>query len=132
MIGARPLDDFTAPNLNRLVGVAKDLFGHQNCWIIRVPARLCLAADHTDYWEAFTPELVTFASDSATMKAVISPRTDSMVRMFNVGDFEDCEFDLNEDTPPRATGSNGWLEWLDARGTPSAHWSNYVLSLIHI
>ena len=131
MIGARPLDDFTAPNLNRLVGMAKDLFGHQNCWIIRVPARLCLAADHTDYWEAFTPELVTFASDSALMTAVISPRTDSVVRLFNVGDFDDCEFDLNENLPPRATDSNHWIEWLDANGTPDAHWSNYVRGSVH-
>ena len=132
MIGARPLDDFVAPNLKLLVGLAKDFFGDHDCWIIRVPARLCLAADHTDYWEAFTPELVTFASDSALMTAVISPRTDSIVRLFNVGDFDDCEFDLNEGTPPRAVNSNSWLEWLDTCGTPSAHWSNYVLSLIHI
>ena len=131
MIIPRSMNDFTDSDVQRLIEVASRRFGDREYWVIRVPARLCLAADHTDYWEAFTPELVTFASDSATMKAVISPRTDSMVRMFNVGDFEDCEFDLNEDTPPRATGSNGWLEWLDARGTPSAHWSNYVRGSVH-
>ena len=131
MIVARPLDDFAAPSLERLMVLAKELFGKRNCWIIRVPARLCLAADHTDYWEAFTPELVTFASDSALMTAVISPRTDSRVRMFNVGDFEDCEFDMDVGVPPRSTGENHWLEWLDANGTPAAHWSNYVRGPVH-
>ena len=131
MIIARPLDDFAAPNLKRLVGAAKELFGARDCWIIRVPARLCLAADHTDYWEVFTPELVTFASDSTVMRAVISPRSDSMVRLFNIGDYEDCEFDLNEGAPPRAVGSNSWLEWLDTCGTPAAHWSNYVRGSVH-
>jgi len=131
MIVARPLDDFAAPGLERLMVLAKELFGKRNCWIIRVPARLCLAADHTDYWEAFTPELVTFASDSALMTAVISPRTDSRVRMFNVGDFEDCEFDMDVGVPPRSTGENHWLEWLDANGTPAAHWSNYVRGPVH-
>ena len=126
MIDARPLSDFTSSELNRLMVAAKALFDGQRCWIIRVPARLCLVADHTDYWEAFTPELVTFASDSATMRAVISPRSDSMVRMFNIGDFDDCEFDLNDGAPPTSEGGGSWLEWLDACGTPAAHWSNYV------
>jgi len=126
MIDARPLSDFTSSELNRLMVAAKALFDGQRCWIIRVPARLCLVADHTDYWEAFTPELVTFASDSATMRAVISPRSDSMVRMFNIGDFDDCEFDLNDGAPPPSEGEGSWLEWLDACGTPDAHWSNYV------
>ena len=131
MIIPRSMNDFTDSDVQRLIEMASRRFGGREYWVIRVPARLCLAADHTDYWEAFTPELVTFASDSATMKAVISPRTDSMVRMFNVGDFEDCEFDLDEGAPPRATGSNGWLDWLDAKGTPSAHWSNYVRGSVH-
>ena len=131
MIGTRPLDDYTAPDLQQLVGLAKESFDGRDCWIIQVPARLCLAADHTDYWEVFTPELVTFASDSAVMRAVISPRSDSMVRLFNVGDFEDCGFDLNEVVPPRAMDSNSWLEWLDDRGTPAAHWSNYVRGSVH-
>ena len=84
MIIPRSMNDFTDSDVQRLIEVASRRFGDREYWVIRVPARLCLAADHTDYWEAFTPELVTFASDSATMKAVISPRTDSMVRMFNV------------------------------------------------
>ena len=126
MIDARPLSNFTSSELNRLMVAAKALFDGQRCWIIRVPARLCLVADHTDYWGAFTPELVTFASDSATMRAVISPRSDSMVRMFNVGDFDDCEFDLDDGAPPDSEGGGSWLEWLDACGTPAAHWSNYV------
>ena len=131
MIIPRSMNDFTDSDVQRLIEMASRRFGGREYWVIRVPARLCLAADHTDYWEAFTPELVTFTSDSVTMHAVISPRTDSMVRMFNVGDFEDCEFDLDEGAPPRATGSNGWLDWLDAKGTPSAHWSNYVRGSVH-
>jgi galactokinase len=126
MIAPIPMDDFTGSDIQQLVGAASERFDNRNCWVIRVPARLCLAADHTDYWEVFTPELVTFASDSALMNAVISPRSDSMIRLFNVGDFEYCEFDLNEVAPPRATEENGWIDWLDACGTPVAHWSNYV------
>ena len=131
MIAPRDIEDFTGSDVQRLLEQASARFGGQYCWVIRVPARLCLAADHTDYWEAFTPELVTFASDSATMNAVISPRSDSIVRMFNIGDFEDCEFDLNENVPPHSTGPNGWLEWLEDCGTPAAHWSNYIRGSVH-
>ncbi|MDE0574633.1 MAG: hypothetical protein OSB32_03530 [Candidatus Poseidoniales archaeon] len=131
MVSPTPMDGFTDSNVEHLLDEASMRFENDNCWVIRVPARLCLAADHTDYWEAFTPELVTFASDSALMNAVISPRSDSVIRMFNVGEFEDCQFDLNDDTPPRATGSNSWLEWLDACGTPAPHWSNYVRGSVH-
>ena len=122
----RSMGDFAGSDVQQLLDVAEARFENRNCWVIRVPARLCLAADHTDYWHAFTPELVTFASDSCMMRAVISPRTDSQVRMFNTGEFEDCQFDLNDGAPPRATGANSWLEWLDACGTPTPHWSNYV------
>jgi galactokinase len=120
------MDDFVGSDVQRLVEDASVRFENRNCWLIRVPARLCLAADHTDYWEVFTPELVTFASDSALMNAVISPRKDSMVRMFNAGDYEDCEFDLSEDAPPKVVSRNSWLEWLDVCDTPTPHWSNYV------
>ena len=79
MVAPIPMDEFTGPDIQQLVGIASELFDNRNCGVIRVPARLCLAADHTDYWEIFTPELVTFASDSAMMWAVISPRTDASV-----------------------------------------------------
>jgi len=131
MIAPIPMNRFSGSELQQMIDVAKSNFQSGEGWFIQVPARLCLAADHTDYWEAFTPELVTFASDSCTMKALIAPRNDSMVRMFNMGDFEDCEFDLNENVPPAVTGSNSWLEWLDACGTPAAHWSNYVRGSVH-
>ena len=122
----RSMDDFAGSDVQELLGEAEARFENGNCWVIRVPARLCLAADHTDYWHAFTPELVTFASDSCSMRAVISSRTDSQVRMFNMGEFEDCQFDLNDGAPPRAKGPESWLEWLDAVGTPAPHWSNYI------
>ena len=70
----RPMDDFAGSDVQQLLGEAEARFDNGNYWVIRVPARLCPAADHTDYWHAFTPELVTFASDSCTMRAVISPR----------------------------------------------------------
>ena len=126
MMAPTSMNDFVGSEVQPLLEEASKRFGGKNCWVIRIPARLCLAADHTDYWEVFTPELVTFASDSTLMTAVISPRKDSRIQMFNMGEFEDCQFNLNEDTPPPATGSNSWLEWLDACGTPTAHWSNYV------
>ena len=98
MISPIPIDDFTGSDVEYLLDEASMRFENNNCWVIRVPARLCLAADHTDYWEAFTPELVTFASDSTLMKAVIVPRSDSLIRMSNMGEFEDCQFDLNDET----------------------------------
>ena len=131
MISPTTMDDFAGSGVQHLLDEAIELFENDKCWVIRVPARLCLAADHTDYWEAFTPELVTFASDSALMNAVISPRSDSLIRMFNLGEFEDCQFDLNDGGPPHATGSDGWLEWLDTCGTPTPHWSNYVRGSVH-
>ncbi|MDE0708365.1 MAG: hypothetical protein OSB33_05390, partial [Candidatus Poseidoniales archaeon] len=131
MIDARPLNDFTTPDLEQLIDAAKTLFENRDCWVIRVPARLCLAADHTDYWEVFSPQLVTFASDSCTMRAVISPRTDSLVRLFNMGKFENYEFDMSVDCPPLASDGFLWLDWLGERGTPVAHWSNYVRGPVH-
>ena len=131
MIAPTPMEDFTGSDIQQLIGAASERFDGPDCWVIRVPARLCLVADHTDYWHAFTPELVTFASDSCTMRALISPRRASLVRMFNMGDFDDCQFDLNDGAPPLVTGANSWLEWLDACGTPAAHWSNYVRGSVH-
>ncbi len=131
MISPTTMDDFAGSDVQHLLDEAIELFENNKCWVIRVPARLCLAADHTDYWEVFTPELVTFASDSALMNAVISPRSDSLIRMFNLGEFEECQFDLNDDVPPHATGSDSWLGWLDACGTPTPHWSNYVRGSVH-
>ena len=130
MVNARPLSDFTHTDIDHMLESARSLFGERDCWVIRVPARLCLVADHTDYWEVFSPQLVTFASDSCTMRAVISPRNDSLVRMYNMGEFEDCEFDLNENFPPAGSGQQ-WLDWLETQGTPAPHWSNYVRGPVH-
>ncbi len=131
IIRAQPLTQFPVAKSERLIDAAKNLFGARDCWIIRVPARLCLAADHTDYWEVFSPHLVTFASDSCTMQAVISPRSDSLIRMYNMGDFDDCEFDIRENSPPLAVDDFQWLDWLELHGTPEAHWSNYVRGPVH-
>jgi galactokinase len=125
MINARPLDDFSHPEIGQMLSAAKSLFGGRNCWVVRVPARLCLVADHTDYWEVFSPQLVTFASDSCAMQAIISPRDDSLVRMCSFG-FEDHEFDLNGDSPPSPGAGIQWLDWLEGQGMPIPHWSNYV------
>ena len=131
MIDARPLDDFEHPDIHQMIESAKNLFGERDCWVIRVPARLCLVADHTDYWEIFSPELVTFASDSCTMFAIVSSRQDSLVRMYNMGDFENCEFDLREQCPPSVEDGVQWLEWLELQGTPDPHWSNYIRGPVH-
>ena len=131
MIIARPLSDFSASCSERFFDVAKNVFDGRLCWLIRVPARLCLAADHTDYWEVFSPHLVTFASDSCTMRAVISPRSDTQIRMFNTGEFDDCEFDMSVNPPPAASDGGQWLDWLESHGTPEAHWANYVRGPVH-
>ena len=131
MINARPLSDFAYTGEDDLIDAAKDLFGERDCWVIRVPARLCLVADHTDYWEVFSPQLVTFASDSCTMRAVICPRNDSLVQMYNMGEFEDCGFNLNVDSPPPSGDGVQWLNWLEVQGTPAPHWSNYIRGPVH-
>ena len=115
MVNARPLSDFAHADIDHMLESARSLFGERDCWVIRVPARLCLVADHTDYWEVFSPQLVTFASDSCTMRAVISPRNDSLVRMYNMGEFEDCEFNLNVDPPPPSGDGVQWLDWLESQ-----------------
>ena len=131
MINERSLSKFASTGEDELIDAAKDLFGERDCWVIRVPARLCLVADHTDYWEVFSPQLVTFASDSCTMRAVICPRNDSLVQMYNMGEFEDCGFNLNVDPPPPSGGGVHWLNWLEAQGTPAPHWSNYIRGPVH-
>ncbi len=131
MIDACPLSDSPHADADQMMNAAKDLFGERDCWVIRVPARLCLVADHTDYWEVFSPQLVTFASDSCTMRAVISPRNDSLVQMYNMGEFEDCRFNLNVDSPPSVREGGQWLAWLETQGTPTPHWSNYVRGPVH-
>ena len=44
----RSMDDFAGSDVQELLGEAEARFENGNCWVIRVPARLCLAADHTD------------------------------------------------------------------------------------
>ena len=56
----------------------EEVYGIGPVWVIQVPARICLAADHTDYWSGFTSELVVMASDSQIMTAVIGPRDDGV------------------------------------------------------
>ena len=50
MVNARPLSDFAYTGVDQLIDSARALFDERDCWDIRVPARLCLVADHTDYW----------------------------------------------------------------------------------
>ena len=66
-------------NISELVQEYENEFGVGPVWIIRIPARLCLAADHTDYWIGFTPELITMASDTLEMWAVIGARDDDII-----------------------------------------------------
>ena len=92
-------------------------------WVIRCPARLCLVADHTDYHEWFSPELVTFASDVALMTAVVAPLKEKIIKIHSSDDtFEPSEI-LFEDGPGL---SDNWLDWLSSRDVPEPGWKNYV------
>lgn len=99
-------------------------FGEGRVWIVQVPARICIAADHTDYWKGFTSELITMASDSQLMTAVIGPRDDNEIHCQSTSaEFESWSDSLLND---QAVGDN-WLDWLNSRPTPQHNWSNYVL-----
>ena len=105
----------------------EEQYGVGPVWVIQVPARICLAADHTDYWPGFTSELVVMASDSQVMCAVIGPRDDGVVSCNSVGDgFEKWEQELGENTPV----GDDWLSWLEMLGAPTPHWSNYVIGSV--
>lgn len=105
----------------------EELYGIGPVWVIQVPARICLAADHTDYWSGFTSELVVMASDSQIMTAVIGPRDDGVISCNSMSEeFEPWEQELGENIP---SGEN-WLAWLELLGEPTPHWSNYVMGSV--
>ena len=119
------------PRLRDLLDAYEEVYGPGDVWVVRVPARICLAADHTDYWRLFTPELLTFASDEYAMFAVIGPREDRRVRLFSMDGFDACEFSI-EEAPvhhPEASEAD-WLEWLESNGAPNPFWSNYVAGIV--
>lgn len=118
------------PRLSDALARFEDSFGAGLVWVVSMPARLCAAADHTDYWQCFSPELVTFASAEHRMWAIIKPRDDSVVRMQSTHpSFTDREFDISQDIPERMEGMS-WLEWLERKGAPEPDWANYVLGSI--
>ena len=118
------------PRLAGTLARFEDSFGAGLVWVVSMPARLCAAADHTDYWECFTPELVTFASAEHRMWAVIGPRDDSVVQLQSTHpSFTKRVFDISEDIPERMDGMS-WLDWLERRGAPEPDWANYVLGSI--
>jgi len=118
------------PRLADTLARFEDSFGAGLVWVVSMPARLCAAADHTDYWECFAPELVTFASAEHRMWAIIKPRDDSVVRMQSTHpSFTDREFDISQDIPERMEGMS-WLGWLERKGAPEPDWANYVLGSI--
>ena len=126
----RMMTSASHPRLSDTLARFEDSFGSGLVWVVSMPARLCAAADHTDYWQCFTPELVTFASAEHRMWAVIKPRNDSMVRMQSTHpSFVKREFDISEDVPERFEGMN-WLDWLERRGASEPDWANYVLGSI--
>lgn len=102
-------------------------FGVGPVWIVSVPARICLAADHTDYWMGFSPELLTMGSDSQVMWGVIGPRSDN--RIFATSSDEAFQdWDSMIGVTPNV--GDDWLEWLESKGTPPPHWSNYVVGSV--
>ena len=115
------------PEISDIVKNYENEFGVGPVWIIRVPARLCLAADHTDYWNAFTAELITMASDSQEMICVIGAREDGLVSCVSSENkfeswtkkFDDVKFDCDN-----------WLDWLGSMNVPKSHWSNYVMGSV--
>ena len=109
------------------VRLYEEKFGIGLVWVVQVPARLCLAADHTDYWMGFTPELITMASDSQSMIAIIGSRDDSIVSCHSNNEkFENWDVDINENKPI----GNDWLNWLENKSEQKAHWSNYVIGAV--
>mgnify|MGYP001317980729 CR=1 FL=1 len=114
-------------NISDVVKEYEGEFGIGPVWIIRIPARLCLAADHTDYWIGFTPELITMASDSQEMLCVIGARDDGIVSCVSSDEkFESWNKEIDEVD----FGDGGWLDWLGSFDTPKQHWSNYVMGSV--
>ncbi len=105
----------------------EELHGVGPIWVIQVPARICLAADHTDYWPGFTSELVVMASDSQIMTAVIGPRDDGFIYCNSMdGEFDPWAKNLGENIPI----GDEWLAWLEMLGAQTPHWSNYVMGSV--
>ncbi|HHZ74215.1 MAG TPA: hypothetical protein EYN58_03370, partial [Candidatus Poseidoniales archaeon] len=105
----------------------EEQYGVGPIWVIQVPARICLAADHTDYWPGFTSELVVMASDSQIMTAVIGPRDDGFVYCNSMDEeFDPWEENLGENIPI----GDEWLTWLEMLGAPIPNWSNYVMGSV--
>ncbi len=118
------------PRLTDALAHFEDSFGAAPVWVVSMPARMCAAADHTDYWECFTPELITFASAEHRMWAIISPRDDQTVRLQSTHPtFTERVFDISQGAPERSGGLS-WLDWLDNNDSPEPDWSNYVLGSI--
>ncbi len=119
----RGVDD----DIVNLVEQYERAFGVGPIWITRVPARLCLIGEHTDYWKGFTSELVTMASDSQEMWGVIGPRDDGLISCVSSDDkFPPWEKKLGSPLPK----NDDWLGWLESVGTPPPHWSNYVMGSV--
>ncbi len=110
-----------------LVEQYESVFGVGPVWVSRVPARLCLAADHTDYWQGFRPELLTMASDSQEMWGVIGARDDGLISCYSSENgFLQWEEKLGDNVPK----GDDWLGWLESIETPPPHWSNYVMGSV--
>ena len=115
--------------ISNIVKKYEGVFGVGPVWVLRIPARLCLAADHTDYWIGFTPELITMASDSQEMICVIGAREDGEVSCVSSNDkFEPWQKKIDS---VKLHGEK-WLDWLGTFEIPKPHWSNYVMgSVLH-
>lgn len=87
-----------------------------------VPARICMFGDHSDYVPWLSSNIVTFGSSEQRMRALITPRSDGLVKV--VSSLEGCE--ASEFSIQDVEIAGDWLEVLDSRDVPQSHWSNYV------
>ncbi len=116
------------PELVKLLTKYEGKFGVGPVWIVSVPARICVAADHTDYWRGFSPELLTMASDGQTMWGVVGPRDDGSVSCSSSDEsFDDWSGTVHSSLKI----GDDWLEWLRDRGSPAPNWANYIMGSIY-
>ena len=115
--------DQVGPELAAVINRFEKRCGANMVWVVRCPARLCLVADHTDYHEWFSPELITFASNTAVMTAIITPLEEKIIKIHS-SDVAFDSYEISFESGPERSLS--WLEWLAAEEIPEPNWSNYV------
>ncbi len=100
----------------------ENLYGAALVWAIDAPGRICVMGEHSDYVPYLSPRIITFASAEQRMRALVSPREDGVIRISSSLDgCESVEFSVSD-----VHIDGDWLDELNCREKPKAHWSNYV------